>query len=320
MNYFDQNIIGDETFTDQPDEIKEGNHSPMPNLVIQKKAESNTSKENSVKSLKESEYFNTESLNIDPNETEEDEDYSQVLNDARLRLEQGRLYELIMNHDLFNGVQADSKAIKNVQKEIRKYAQDRMEVMLGMKQEPDKNESNKFSLELFPFNSLEVEVLKSLASTVTKGASKEAEPLSLTSVSKQAQITLNPIGASNQNKSLKYERSLPPQSKSRISRKHSKEVQKILDEEGVSMEEIDQVFDPNRQYLTPTELAALSDEEIMKRNRQIKYKKAKNPNTAPMPTTEQLEMMYAQQTQVAESTKPGWRELMGMVKAMPIKK
>ena len=32
---------------------------------------------------------------------EEQDDYSTVLSDARLRLEQGRLYEMIMNNDLF---------------------------------------------------------------------------------------------------------------------------------------------------------------------------------------------------------------------------
>ena len=66
---------------------------------------------------------------------EEEEDFTAVFNDANLRIEQGRLYQMIMNHDIFEGMDADERAVQNVQKEIRKFARERMEIMLGMRQE-----------------------------------------------------------------------------------------------------------------------------------------------------------------------------------------
>src|SRR5579863_3322316 len=45
---------------------------------------------------------------------ESEEDFSEVLNDDNLRIEQGRLYQMIMNHDLFDGMDADVKAVQNV--------------------------------------------------------------------------------------------------------------------------------------------------------------------------------------------------------------
>ena len=77
------------------------------------------------------EYDVTEVLQI----LDEEEDFSEVLNDANLRIEQGRLYQMIMNHNLFEGMDADERAVQNVQKEIRKFAKERMEIMLGMRQE-----------------------------------------------------------------------------------------------------------------------------------------------------------------------------------------
>src|ERR1035437_9642895 len=85
---------------------------------------------------------------------EEDEDMSSVLSDANLRLEQGRLYQMIMNHDMFGETDADPKAIRNVQREMRKFARDRMETMLGMRQE----EAVLRTIVSSPFNDMEVNV------------------------------------------------------------------------------------------------------------------------------------------------------------------
>ena len=81
---------------------------------------------------------------------------------------------MIMNHNIFEGVEADPKAVKFVQKQIRNFAKEQMEIMLGMRQEPSAQPA--MSMDNFPFNSLEVEVLKMLASTATKGATAESEP------------------------------------------------------------------------------------------------------------------------------------------------
>src|SRR5271157_590352 len=156
MSYFDENE--EEVFEDKPEEIEGEYHgdtwvpkaAPAAQVVAQGQPTAGK-----VAPVVQQEA---------PEEVEEEaqeEDVSSVLTDARLRLEQGKLYELVMKHDLFEGVDADPKAVKNVQKEIRAYAQERMEIMLGMRQEKPQGE-NAFPMDLFPFNSMEVEALKAL--------------------------------------------------------------------------------------------------------------------------------------------------------------
>jgi hypothetical protein len=120
-----------------------------------------------------------------------EEDFSDVLSDAHLRLEQGSLYKMIMNHDLFSGVDADPKAIRNVQKQIAQFAREQMEVMLGMRQE-----AAEVTQVVSPFNDLEVEVLKRLASKATNGATETEEANQVATSFKQApkKNTINPIG------------------------------------------------------------------------------------------------------------------------------
>jgi hypothetical protein len=40
-----------------------------------------------------------------------------------------------MTSEIFQNLDADEQAVKNVQREIKRFAKDRMEVMLGMKEE-----------------------------------------------------------------------------------------------------------------------------------------------------------------------------------------
>ena len=96
------------------------------------------------------------------------------MNDANLRLEQGRLYQMVLQGDIFADTNADPKAIRNVQREIRKFVRERMETMLGIRQEQQAQQPIISS----PFNDMEVTALKMVASKVTKGAT-EAQPQSV---------------------------------------------------------------------------------------------------------------------------------------------
>jgi len=107
---------------------------------------------------------------IQSGEEQEEQDDAMILSNARLRLEQGRLYEMLMTTDVFQNLEADEQAIKNVQRELKRFAKDRMEVMLGMKK-VEQSESTVFA----QFNSLEVEVLKVLAKKLSGGASEHVE-------------------------------------------------------------------------------------------------------------------------------------------------
>jgi hypothetical protein len=102
---------------------------------------------------------------------EDDEDTSISMNDANLRLEQGRLYQMILKHDLFGETDADPKAIRNVQREIRRFVRERMETMLGIRQEQVLQQT----IVSPPFNDMEVTVLKMLASKMSKGATEQTQ-------------------------------------------------------------------------------------------------------------------------------------------------
>lgn len=97
-----------------------------------------------------------------------------VVNDAMIRLEQARLYDMLIKHDMFKGVKAHPTALNNVKKELKDYIVSRLEILLGIKGEKKEVEIPKnIELEL-PFNSIEVEFLKALSMKGTKGASVEA--------------------------------------------------------------------------------------------------------------------------------------------------
>ncbi len=116
------------------------------------------------------------------NDEDGDEDFTEVLTDARLRLELGRLYEMVMNHSLFDGVEVDARASKIVQKQIRKFAKEQIELTLGMRQEAVAATGTIVSS---PFNDLEVTILKKLASAASKGATE----------SEEANQTVEPVAA-----------------------------------------------------------------------------------------------------------------------------
>lgn len=96
---------------------------------------------------------------------------SSVIYNARLRLEQARLYEMLINHNIFEGVEANPQAIKNVQGELKAYIVDRLEILLGIKKEKIETEEK---IEIVSdLNDIELDFLKQLAYKGTKGASRE---------------------------------------------------------------------------------------------------------------------------------------------------
>ena len=92
-----------------------------------------------------------------------------VVSEAMLRLEQARLYEMLLKHDLFAGVKTNQTAKHNVESELKKFILDRFEILLGIKTETQ-NTPMEMTVDL-PFNDVEVEFLKALAYKGTNGAS-----------------------------------------------------------------------------------------------------------------------------------------------------
>jgi hypothetical protein len=116
------------------------------------------------------EEFRTESENEDIADTE-------LLSNARLRLEQGRLYEMLLKHDLFGGVEADQRAISNVQKEIRTFIKERLEILLGLRQDPKLQPSQPENVTPQPsqFTDLEAELLKRFLAKMSGGATEKVQ-------------------------------------------------------------------------------------------------------------------------------------------------
>jgi len=123
---------------------------------------------------------------------------SNVVYNARLRLEQARLYEMLINHDLFSGVDADPNAIHNVQNELKHYIVARLEILLGLRRPVLKRDvSNEDH-----FNNVEKNFLKQLAEVGTKGASKKVVSSDPIPEVKEYTGGLNPIGYKARPKTL----------------------------------------------------------------------------------------------------------------------
>jgi hypothetical protein len=258
--------------------------------------------------------------------TDEDEDFSTVLSDARLRLEQGKLYEMIMNHDIFNGVEADDRAIKHVQKQIRNFAKEQMEIMLGMRQEAPKVQA--MSIENFPFNDVEVLVLKTMASTFSKGKTESPEAQTFSGIEQPRRAAgLNTIGAPKKAapaplapkpaaKPAPAQKPLAQKPAAPVKRDSNREaiINRILAEEGITREQYEAVF--------PTDYSALnkpfdqmSEEEVKERARQMHKRspgQVKNSQAIPMPTQDQENMLHAQRVQAA-SANPQMQGLMNLL-------
>lgn len=103
----------------------------------------------------------------------EDEDEISTVNEAHVRLEQGRLYNMLINHNLFEGVDADPVAIANVQKQLKQFILEKLEEMLGMRAKKEDSETQQVVVQS-DFNELEIQVLKRVASKMSKGMTDNA--------------------------------------------------------------------------------------------------------------------------------------------------
>lgn len=243
----------------------------------------------------------------EPEEDEESEDYSEVLSDANLRLEQGSLYKLIMKHELFEGSDADPKAIQNVQKAIRKFAREQMEIMLGMRQDPQTTVVERLEIE-FPFNAMEVEVLKAVAHTATKGATEHSDnyvpDVTRTTgpipVIPEKRNTFNPIGSSPAKRQVpKKKLATRPNEPLKRSKMDSTidEIAERLADQTVSKETIKaglrRELEEHGQLLGKS-VRDLTADEVIARNREIDRRRGgqvKSTQALPMPSAEQQAIM-----------------------------
>jgi hypothetical protein len=109
-----------------------------------------------------------------------------VIGEAMVRLEQARLYEMLIKHNLFEGIKANPTALKNVEKEIKEFIVQRLEILLGIKSEKTEKTETIHVVESsvkLPFNTVEVEFLKQLSYKGTQGASTNGDDVYLSTES-----------------------------------------------------------------------------------------------------------------------------------------
>lgn len=303
----------DGDFRDIPDEVS-GRSTPQPMNIPAPPQQQ----------VEDQSYERTQYIESD-DYSDVEEDYSSVLSDARLRLEQGRLYEMIMNHDLFGDHDADPKAIATVQKQIRRFAKEQMEIMLGMRQPAQASESFNISL---PFNSLEVKALKDLAFVASKGATEteESEEYVAAVAPRRRPTGLNKIGGLTQPRlpSTPPQRREQPQTRPLAKApiepvrrvKIDPNLERELRSEGIEREFIEEA---KRQLATERTsdkaIDSMTREELAERNRQSALRsrqQVKAPDAMPMATPDQMQMI-AMQAASAITQSPGLTRVMELV-------
>jgi hypothetical protein len=262
--------------------------------------------------------FVEEEIDLDSLHLDEQDDFTEILNDANLRIEQGRLYQMVMNHELFEGMDVDPRAVTNVQREIRKFARESMEVMLGMRSKTPTNVSTSS-----PFNDLEVDILKKLASKATNGATETAEANQVASVLKEApkRKTLNPIGQKAVSGSIRqYPAKLPSKASTPLKRtKLDLTIDQICAEEGIPREALEENYRPLGKPANE-----LSEEEVMKRAKETAKRlssrtRVDSASKLPMATLQQEEMLALQRAQQVAAG-PGMSAILAKIQNMPTKK
>jgi hypothetical protein len=255
-----------------------------------------------------------------------EDEFANIFQDANLRLEQGSLWKTVMQHELFDGVDADPKAIQSVQKAIRKFAKEQMEIMLGMRQEIAKVETLNID---FPFNELEIKILKGVVSKMTDGESDRADRYvpNVTRTTEDVPTipkrqTLNTIGSRRAAPApTQRANGKPLQRKPQTPVKRSRldaTIDQIAREEGIPRELLEEDLPGIGSSKSWNEM---TDAEKFERNRLIALRRGtqvKSDQALPMPSNDHMEQIAISRAAAASGV-PGslTSRLLDAVKAMP---
>ena len=201
---------------------------------------------------------------------------AQILKDASLRLEQGNLYKMLLKHDLFEGVEADARAIANVQRELRSFIRERLEVLVGLKADP-RIAPKKVQVEL-PFTELEIQLLKEFLGKVTgKTETKPAAMKPATVQVSSAPVKIKPVvGTSSSKVTVSAPKKAQPKPKQAPTKTEEPRLQKPPSE------------------MTAAELIEYNKKVVAARQQ---GRKAIAARKMPMPDADQLQNMYATRVQ-----------------------
>lgn len=286
FNWEDEN----DTFRDMPDEVN-GEAQDTPYVVNAARMSSKPAPQQEQAFVEPAPraYLQNQAL-LEEVDIEEDDSFESVLADANLRIELAGLYRMIMNHNLFEGLEVDERAIDTVTKQIRRFAKERMEIMLGMRQEAPKE-----AMVSSPFNDLEVVVLKKLASQFSKGATESEAAQSPQPVAKAIakKEGLTPIGQKTAPKAAAPIKKAAP-----LASKPQAPLQRQARPVQGPMQESEPLTKP---------ISEMTEDEILARNEEAKARqrgqRARATNAIPQPSYDQEEMLHTQRAM--ELANPG---------------
>lgn len=211
------------------------------------------------------EYFEEEEAVQKPKKT---------ISPALLRLEQGKLYQMLIEHDLFADIDAHPQAIENVQRELKDFITSRLEIMLGLRTDKEVHHLVRHDS---VFTQNEIEALKALAKKLSDSVNKKPE--------EPKSGNLSPVGGADKAKNMLAKMQPKPiQAKPVV----SQPVQKV--------EKTKQVAKPVKKFKSKP-IGEMTAEEMIERNKQINDKKAV-PESAirlPMPNADMAQRHYESQ-------------------------
>ncbi len=246
--------------------------TPVPGVDIPIQAESTED------GIVENEYI--ENLAVEYTQEQAD-----LLNQADSRLEKANLYRMLLNHDLFGEVDCSATIINEVQEELKNIILDKLEVLLGIKAEEEKQETQ-LAIDL-PFNSLQVEALILWADKLTKGKSAGLAPAAAV-VNKGPVI--KPMGGVKKQPAIK-KLSGSTLNKKRVISKQSVPAPEKIEREGTPRRDV-KAEKHREEWIDPKNM---SEEQRLQHNikNQDKYKSTKGTSSKlPMPDFEQTQLLY----------------------------
>ena len=238
----------------------------------------------------------------------EDEDNDEeLLNNADLRLEQGKLYQMLLKHDIFGEIDADPIAVKNVQKELKKFIKDRLNILLGLKQDPS-TVTQIVQVES-QFTPEEVDLLKRVVAKALNGSSENVKPLQTAVPAKKIQLnTLSSIQKQPQVKQKPIEQKPKQNPQPKPSQPIKKEQEPVVNKS-------------REEYLYSKPLNELTQDEKIERNQIITEKQkrmqsqGKGIKRPPMPSLAEQEMLYLKQASSVSSGKNIVSSILGKLRS-----
>jgi hypothetical protein len=214
------------------------------------------------------------------------EEESEKLGDAMTRLDQARLYEMLIKHNLFAGVKANKDAVRIVQEEAKNFFMERLQILLGMKQEV---QPITHAVVESPFNNAEVVALKDIAYKLTKGATAQEDEVSsneehIRPVHQQApkQVGLRPI-----------QQQAPKQAQPKnitVNKPQPKPAPKLKAKGPAAPASTVPELKKSPKEMTPQELLEFHRKQVAASGRQVR---GTSSRSMPIPDADQKEMIFA---------------------------